>query len=312
MREEEETATESHKNTGIRTLKKLQKRVSDMDDSTGDVGLVGCSFFLMWAGCFFGLNVFYKWSGILSAFLWSGVYWLGGTFAGLIAGLLLSNLGKHWIFTALGYISILAGLAMILMHHYNLDPSINIVLHSVLSLLVLIFSYKGIQKKNEENQNLRISPELQNLIKEYDISELDSTLSTQLDEAVHDRMDVHQKIYLIQNQDTLLKEAGILEEIDEAICNLMIQANTIMQFREREARFTKEEPQDAQESQSKAHLTDKLQSLEAQFEQKKTALHELTLDILSIDNDQISKGIAAIQQKRSEIALIEKTRKEID
>ena len=130
----------------------------------------------MWSGCFFGLGIYYDWFGIFSAFLWSVMYWVGSTISGLLTGLIFSAIAKHWFLTAIGYICVLAGLAMLLIHSYNLDPMLSLIFHGVLSVLLLIFSKRSIQKKNEEDRNLRISPALQNLIKKYDISDLDADL----------------------------------------------------------------------------------------------------------------------------------------
>jgi len=62
-----------------------------------------------------------------------------------------------------------------------------------------------------------------------------------LDEAVHNRMDIHEKIYLINVHDVLLERIGILEDVDDARCILLKQAKTIMQFRKRVSREEKKE-----------------------------------------------------------------------
>ena len=207
---------------------------------------------------------------------------------------------------ALGYIIPLVGMAWILFP--NLDPNINIAIHAVLSLLVLIFSKKAINKKEREDHELRISSDLQILLKDYDPETLDSDLCTMLDEAVHDRMDIHEKIYLINDHDDLLEGMGLLEEVDDALCTLIKQAKTIMQFRERVGRAEKKEDSGKTPDDQ---LHNKLNELEHQFTQKKSVLHDLTIDVLGIDNEDIATGIQALHKKRAEIALVEKTRKDL-
>ena len=129
-----------------------------------------------------------------------------------------------------------------------------------------------------------------------------------LDEAVYDRMDIHAKIYLSNEHDPILERIGILEDVDDALCILLKQAKTIMQFRKRMSRAEKKEDSDAS---SDAQIHSKLNEHMHQFTLKKTVLHELTIDVLEIDNEQIAMGIQTLQKKREEVALVEKTRKEL-
>ena len=58
-------------------------------------------------------------------------------------------------------------------------------------------------------------------------------------------------------------------------------------------------------------LQNKLNELVYQFTKKKGVLHELTIDVLGIDNEQITTGIQALNKKRAEVALLEKTRTDL-
>jgi hypothetical protein len=80
-----------------------------------------------------------------------------------------------------------------------------------------------------------------------------------------------------------------------------------MQFRERVRRAEKEDSGTSSDDQLQSKLREQMQ----QFTQKKIVLHELTMDILERDNEQIALGIQSLQKKRQEVALVEKTHKEL-
>ena len=136
----------------------------------------------------------------------------------------------------------------------------------------------------------------------------DSDLCAMLDEAVHDRMDIHEKIYLINDHDDLLEGMRLLEDVDDALYTLIKQAKTIMKLRERVSRGGRKEDSGIS---SDDQLQNKINERVHQFTQKKNTLQELTIDVLEIDNEQIASGIQALQKKRAEIALVEKTRNEL-
>ena len=230
---------------------------------------------------------------------------IAGAFVGLICSSILYSFAKNWFVGTLSYVLPLIGIAWILFP--KLDPSINIAIHAVLSLLILIFSKNTFNTKERADQELRVSSDLRILLKDYDSETLDSDLCAMLDEAVQDRIDIHEKIYLSNDYDHLLEEVGVLEDVDEALCTLLKQAKTIMQFRERVSRTVKKEDSSASSDQ----LHNKLNELMHQFTQKKSVLHELTIHVLGIDNEQIALGIQALQKKRAEVALVEKTRKDL-
>ena len=81
-----------------------------------------------------------------------------------------------------------------------------------------------------------------------------------------------------------------------------------MQLRKRVSRAEKNEDSDISLDD---HLYNKLNELTHQFTKKKRILHELTIDVLGIDNEQIVIGIQALQRKRAEVAIVEKTRNEL-
>ena len=166
MRKEEDTSTDSDQEKTINTLKKLQKRINDMDDHFVDLGFVGCGFIFMWSGIFFLLNLIFGWLGVFSALLWSGIYVLAGVFGGFICSVILYYFSKNWFLCALGYVLPLIGMTWILFP--KLDPSINIAIHAVFSLLLLGFSKKEINKKEREYYELHVSSDLQSLLKDYD------------------------------------------------------------------------------------------------------------------------------------------------
>ena len=98
-----------------------------------------------------------------------------------------------------------------------------------------------------------------------------------------------------------------MEDVDDALCTLLKQAKTIMQFRERVSRSEKEDVGISSDDLLHSKLNEQMH----QFTQKKTVLHELTLDVLAIDNEQIDMGIQALQKKRKEVALVQKTRRDL-
>ena len=303
---EEDTSTDSDQEKSLNTLKKFQRRIAHMNDRFVELGFVGCGFIFMWSSIFFLINLIFGWLGFFSAFLWSGIYVIAGVFVGFICSLILYYTSNNWFLGALGYVLPLIGMAWLLFP--KLDPSINIAIHAVLSLLILIFSKKEINKSEREDHELRISSDLQILLKDYDLETLDSDLCTMLDEAVQDRMDIHEKIYLVHEHDDLLEGMGLLEDVDDALCTLIKQAKTIMLFRERVSRADKKEDSGIS---SDDQLHNKVNELVHQFAQKKSLLHELTIDVLGIDNEQIDMGIQTLQKKRAEVALLEKTRKDL-
>lgn len=306
MSEEEGTSIESNQENTSNTLKQFQSRIANMDDHFVDLGMVGCSSIFMWSGIFFLLNFIFGWLGVFSALLCAGIYVLTGIFVGFICSLLLYYVSKSWFLGALSYVIPLVGMAWILFP--ELEPSINIAIHTVFSTLLVIFSKKEINKIERENHELRISYDLQILLKDYDLEMLDSDLCAMLDEAVQDRMDIHEKIYLVNEHDDILEGMGLLEEVDDALCILIKMAKTIMQFRERVRKAKRKEGADISKDDP---LQNKLNELVFQFTQKKGVLHELTIDVLGIDNEQITTGIQALNKKRAEVALLEKTRKDL-
>lgn len=300
--DEEETSTGSENN--LNTLRKLRNRIEKMDDHSDELMEVGFVMFV-WSGLFFFLNLIFGWMGFFSALLWSGIYLIIGAIVGFFCSLILSAFVTSWFVGALGYFLPLIGIAWILFP--KLDPTLNIAMHAVLALLILISSKKSFNKKERDNRQLRVSSDLQTLLIDYDLEALDSDLCDMLDEAVYDRMDIHAKIYLSNNHDELLEGIGVLEDVDEALCILLKQAKTIMQFRERVRRAEKEDSGASSDEQLQSKLNEQMH----QFTQKKTVLHELTLDVLQIDNEQIAMGIQALQNKRAEVAIVDKTRKEL-
>ena len=306
MRKEEDTSTNSDQEKTINTLKKIRMRITDMDDHFVDLGFVGCGFIFMCSGIFFLLNLIFGWLGVFSALLWSGIYVIAGVFVGFICSVILYYFSKNWFLCTLGYVLPLVCMVWILFP--KLDLSTNIAIHAVFSVLLLGFSKKAINKKEREYNELRISSDLQSLLKDYDPETIDSDLCAMLDEAVHDRMDIHEKIYLINDHDDLLEGMELLEDVDDALCTLIKQAKTIMKLRERVSRGGRKE---ASGISSDDQLLNKINERVHQFTQKKNTLQELTIDVLEIDNEQIVIGIQALQKKRAEVALVEKTRKDL-
>ena len=318
MREGEDFSTDSdpEKNEGIEvspdsdpennlhTLKQFQKRIATIDDYFNELADVGLVVF-GWSGLFFFLNLIFGWMGFFSALLWSGVYVIVGAIVGFISSLIFCMWVPNWFVGALGYVLALIGIAKMLFP--ILDPTLNIAMHAGLSLLILILSKNAFNKKDRENRKLRISFELQALLKDYDLETLDSDLCLMLDQAVYDRMDIHAQIYLGNDRDDVLEGMGVLEDADEALCTLLKQAKTIMQFRERVSRAEQDDSDTSSDDQLQSKLNEQMQ----QFTQTKTVLHELTMDILERDNEQIALGIEALQTKREEVARAEKMHKEL-
>ena len=301
--EDDVVSTDSDQENTLHTLKNFQKRIAKTDDYFNELADVGLVVFV-WSGLFFLLNLIFGWMGFLSALLWSGVYVIGAI-GGLICSLILCMFVSNWFVGALGYVLPLIGIAKMLFPILN--PTLNIAMHAGLSLLIVILSKHAFNKKDRENRTLRISSDLQNLLIDYDLETLDSDLCAVLDQAVYDRMDIHAKIYLGNERGDLLDKIGVLEDVDEALCTLFKQAKTIMQFRERVSRAEKEDSGTSSDDQLQSKLSEQMQ----QFTQKKTVLHELTMDILERDNEQIALGIQSLQKKREEVALVEKTHQEL-
>ena len=136
----------------------------------------------------------------------------------------------------------------------------------IISLLMLFYSKKKSTEWNKNISELRISFDLQTLLKNYDLESLDGDLCTMLDEAVQDRMDIHEKIYLSNDYDHLLDRIGLLEDVDDALCTLLKQAQTIMQFRERKSRSEKEDVGISSDDILHSKLNEQMHS----FTQKKT------------------------------------------
>ena len=305
MSKEEDTPADLNQGNASNTLKKFRSRVAEKDDHFVELGMVGCSSIFLWSGIVFLLNLIFGWLGFFSALSGAGLYVFSGVFVGFMCCLILYYGSKSWFVGTLGYGLPLIGLAWLLFP--ELDPSINVAIHVVLSVLMLINSKRAISKTEREYYELRISSDLQLLLKNYELETLDSDLYTMLDEAVQDRIDIHEKIYLSNDHDHLLEEIGVLEDVDDALCTLLKQAKTIMQFREKVVRAEKEDSGASSDDQ----LHNKLNEQMHQFIQNKTVLHELTLDVLGIDDEQIALGIQALQNKREEVTLIKKTRREL-
>ena len=305
MSKEEEPSAASNQENPSNTLKTFQSSVKNKDDHFVEIGMVGCSSICIWSGIVFLLNTVFGWLGFFLAIPYAGIYVLSGGFVGVISCLILYYGSKSWFVGTLGYVLPLIGLTWILFP--ELDPSINIAIHSVLSILMLFFSKNEINKTEREYYELRVSYDLQILLENYELETLDSDLHAMLDKAVQDRIDMHAKIYLSNEDDSLLKGIGVLEDVDDSLCILLKQAKTIMHFRERVSRAEKEDSGASSDDQLHSKLNEQMH----QFTQKKTVLHELTLEILEIDNEQIAMSIHSLQNKKAEVALVEKTRKEL-
>ncbi len=278
MSKEEEPSTASNQENPSNTLKTFQSSVTNKDDHFVELGMVGCSSIFMWLGTVLLLNIFFGWLGFFSAISYAGVYLLSGIFVGFMTCLILYYGSKSWFVGTLGYVLPLIGLTWVLFP--EVDPSINMAIHAVLSILMLIFSKNEINKTEREYYELRVSYDLHLLLKNYDLATLDSDLCTILDTAVQDRMDIHAKICLSNDRDGLIEGVGVLEDVDDALCILLKQAKIIMQFREGVSRAEKK---DSGASSDDQHS--KLNEQMHQFTQKKTVLHELTLHVLGIDNE---------------------------
>ena len=303
MSEEENTSKDSDQDKTLNTLKKFQKHIAKMDDHFNEL-FDAWAIMSILSVIFSFIGFMFGWFGGFSAILWSGIY-IGGAIAGLFFSLILNSFVKNWLVCVLGYVLPIIGIVWI--SFTKLDPTLNISINTVLLLLILIFSKNAFNKKEREYHELRISSDLQNLLKDYDMEKLDSDLCAMLDEAVHDRMDIHEKIYIIHDHDHIIEGIGVLEDVDDALFTLLKQAKTIMQLRKRVSRAEKNEDSDISLDD---HLYNKLNELTHQFTQKKRVLHELTIDVLGIENEQIAIGIQALQKKRAEIALVEKRRKD--
>ncbi len=312
MSEEVEISTDSNQEEPSSPLKVFQERIVDMRIHSRELGCLGAYIF-QWAILFTVLGMFTESWMFLSEFLMFMAMTLTGVaISGMMCCFILYILVDHWLMGAIGYVLPLIAMGIVFPKTESVtniagpDQSINLAIYAMLSLLILIYAKKSINQKARDDHELRVSLELQTLFKEYDLETLDSDLHAMLDEAVQDRMDIHEKIYLSNEDDSLLERIGVLEDVDDALCILLKQAKTIMQFRARVSRIDGDS-----DASSDDQLHSKLNEHMHQFTQKKTVLHELTIDVLGIDHGQIALSIQALQKKREEVALVEKTRKDL-
>ena len=312
--ENKEISTDVNQEEPSSPLKTFKERIVNMDDHSREMGCLGAYIF-QWAILFTVLGMFTEsWVFFSDFLLFMAMTLMIVAISGLMCCFILYIFVDHWLMGAIGYIlpliAILFSETLSSSGGMNIaipDHSTNIAIYAVISVLILLYAKKSINKKARDDHELRVSSDLQTLLKEYDLEILDSDLYTMLDEAVQDRIDIHEKIYLSNEGDHLLEGIGVLEDVDEALCILLKQAKTIKQFRERVRRAEKEGSDASSDEQLQSKLNEQMQ----QFTQKKTVLHELTIDILGMDNEQIAMGIQALQKKREEVALVEKTRKEL-
>ena len=275
-----------------------------MEDPSDELIVLGFVVF-GWACLFPFLSLVFGWLGFLSTIFWSVMYGLVGVVVGYISSSFFCSLSRNWFLGALGFVIPIMGIAYGVFP--QMDPTVNISVHAGMTLLMMVVSRNVFRNKEQKNRQLQISFELEHLLKDYDIDTLDSDLGVMLGQAACDRMDIHEKIYLSKGHDDLLEGLEVLRDVDDALCSLLKQAKTIMQFRERMTRAEKEDLDDSSAVQLQSKLNDQMEH----FTNKKAILHELTIDILEIDIEQISLGIESLQKKREEVALVEKTHQEL-
>ena len=132
---------------------------------------------------------------------------------------------------------------------------------------------------------------------------------TILNTAIRDRIDIHTQVCVVRKGDPLIQQARVLEQADASLCLLIEQGVPLSRLIERKEELIENGKID---SQIGDQLYDQLQPALQQYKQQATSLHELAISVLGLGSTKLPQDIEKLEKKQKDIALIQKTQKEID